>query len=268
MAGQDFSTDTSWEEVAVWYDSHLRSYADSYQAQVILPKLTKLLTLTGKETLLDLACGQGYFSHTLLPLCARVIGVDAAPSLVNFARSQIKEEFASRISFYTAPAHILSSVPIPPADRILIVLALQNIRELSGVFAECARLLEKNGSVHIVLNHPSFRVPKASNWRYDADRKMMMREVSRYLSEFSSAIVMNPGSKEEKKETTVSFHRPLSSYIQTAAHHGFVLSDLEEWASHKESQKGPRAAAENLARKEIPLFMYLKFEKYASALSA
>jgi len=37
---------------------------------------------------------------------------------------------------------------------------------------------------------------------------------------------------------------------------GFTLKILEEWNSHKKSEPGPRAKAEDRARKEIPLFLY------------
>jgi hypothetical protein len=33
---------------------------------------------------------------------------------------------------------------------------------------------------------------------------------------------------------------------------------MEEWPSHKTSTSGPRAAAENTARKEIPMFMAIR----------
>jgi hypothetical protein len=33
---------------------------------------------------------------------------------------------------------------------------------------------------------------------------------------------------------------------------------MEEWPSHKTSTSGPRAAAENVARKEIPMFLAIR----------
>jgi hypothetical protein len=66
---------------------------------------------------------------------------------------------------------------------------------------------------------------------------------------------MHPGS--ENKETTVSFHRPLQWYMKHLAKQGFVIDRLEEWTSHKTSV-GKRKDAENRARKEIPLFLYLR----------
>jgi hypothetical protein len=40
-----------------------------------------------------------------------------------------------------------------------------------------------------------------------------------------------------------------------------MLGGLQEWSSHKESQPGPRARAENRARKEFPLFLALLWRK-------
>ncbi|MFA6006141.1 MAG: class I SAM-dependent methyltransferase [Candidatus Paceibacterota bacterium] len=251
--------DTSWENVAVWYDSHLHS-SDTYQEQVILPKLTELLMLAPDDTLLDLACGQGYFSHALLPFVGHVIGVDMSESLIDFARKATQIKDLERIEFHVSESHKLAMLADASVDKIIIVLALQNIRELETTLQECARVLRPSGSLHIVLNHPMFRIPKYSDWRYDTAKKAQVREVWRYYSEFSSSIIMNPGAKKDK-QTTVSFHRPLASFIKAGAKAGFLLSNLEEWASNKESEPGPKAQLENIARKEIPLFMYLQLQK-------
>ena len=42
---------------------------------------------------------------------------------------------------------------------------------------------------------------------------------------------------------------------------GLLIDALEEWPSHKTSTSGPRAAAENQARKEIPMFLALRARK-------
>ena len=60
---------------------------------------------------------------------------------------------------------------------------------------------------------------------------------------------------------TVSFHRPLQVYIKALTKAGFVVSRLEEWISHKKSGSGPRQAAEDTARKEIPLFLCIEARK-------
>jgi hypothetical protein len=72
---------------------------------------------------------------------------------------------------------------------------------------------------------------------------------------------MHPGKADS--ESTVSFHRSLETLTACGFSAGLRLSGIGEWYSHKESQPGPRAKAENRARKEFPLFLALLWEKPA-----
>ena len=67
---------------------------------------------------------------------------------------------------------------------------------------------------------------------------------------------MHPG--QTKRNTTISFHRPIQAYSKSLANAGFAISRIEEWMSHRESERGPRKSAEDHARREIPLFMCLE----------
>jgi hypothetical protein len=113
--------------------------------------------------------------------------------------------------------------------------------------------------IYVVLNHPAFRIPKASGWGWDEQAKIQYRRIDRYLSESKTEIDMHPG--EKRGERTISFHRPLQYYVKALGKAGFSVAALEEWNSHKHSEPGPRAAAEDRARKEIPLFLCLVAKK-------
>ncbi|KKU82215.1 MAG: hypothetical protein UY07_C0001G0001, partial [Parcubacteria group bacterium GW2011_GWA1_47_8] len=54
-----------------------------------------------------------------------------------------------------------------------------------------------------------------------------------------------------------------SKYFKTLANAGLAVARLEEWLSHRKSEKGPRKDAEDRARMEIPLFLFLEIEKHA-----
>ena len=158
------------------------------------------------------------------------------------------------------PATDLSVLGEKRFDVVVLILAIQNIEDISKTFKEVSRVLEPKGKFIIVLNHPAFRVPKKSSWSFDESAKVQFRRVDEYLSESRAEIEMNP-SREKGSEKTVSFHRPLQVYSKTLANAGFAISRVEEWTSHKQSEKGPRQIAENKARKEIPLFMCLECSK-------
>jgi len=147
-------------------------------------------------------------------------------------------------------------------DAGFSVLAIQNIEHIAKVFKEVSRILKPGGKFVIVLNHPVFRNPDKTSWRIDEENKIQYRRVDEYLSESRKSIDMNPGNTDtQKKEYTVSFHRPLQVYSKMLSNAGFVISRIEEWTSHKESQKGPKKLMEDRARKEIPLFMCIECKK-------
>lgn len=290
------NTSTSWGRVANWYDNLLEKEKDTYQKSLVLPNLLRLLAIKNGETILDLACGQGFFTREFSRLGAKVIGVDVSNELIDLAKkhrtysssdpsgntkskdaiiSRIemtrdpkgisryarndKEEFQfspTVIDYHVSPADNLNFLKNKTIDKITIILALQNIENVHGVLKECSRILKQNGQLFIVLNHPVFRVPKESSWGWDEIRKIQYRRVDSYLSESKVKIQMHPGDKP--KEYTWSFHRPLQFYSKSLYKNGFCVSRIEEWNSNKKSEPGPRFQAEDKARKEIPMFLFIE----------
>lgn len=254
---------TSWGKVADWYDKHLEQQQQTYQQTVILPNVLRLMQIQEGERIVDIACGQGFFAREFHAAGAHVTGTDISPELIALAKKESRI-FAKELQFHVAPADVLTPITDSSAEKITLILALQNIENLSGVMSECSRILAPHGSVHIVLNHPAFRIPKHSSWGWDITAHSQYRRIEKYLSESRAAIDMHPGSSASnnaKQQTTVSFHRPLQSYFKHATKTGFSVTRLEEWISSKQSQPGPRAQMENTARKEFPLFLYLELQK-------
>ena len=258
---QGKKSDTSWGHVANWYHEHVSESDDTYHEKVIKPNLLRVLGDVKGKLVLDVACGQGFFSRALAAAGANVTGADIAPELIAIA----KKLGPAGIHYLAAPA---SRMPLPDEsfDASICVLALQNIKDLSGALAQVSHLLKRGGAFVIVLNHPAFRIPRHSEWGFDADGSpatggagIQFRRVDRYLSETSYQIQMHPGS--DPTATTLSYHRPLQLYMKELTKHGFVLAGLEEWISHRVSEKGPRRDAEDRARKEFPLFLMLKAQK-------
>lgn len=207
------------------------------------------------ERVLDLACGQGFFTRAFHLVGAEVAGVDISSELVERAKKQSPKE----VRYFVRSADDLAVFQDNYFEKITIVLALQNIEAPHKVFKECSRILAPKGSLYLVLNHPAFRIPKASSWGFDEESKTQYRRIDRYLSESKELIDMNPS--KPGTATTISFHRPLQYYFKVLANAGFAVARLEEWLSHRESEKGPRKAAEDRARKEIPLFLFLEAQK-------
>jgi ubiquinone/menaquinone biosynthesis C-methylase UbiE len=242
--------DTSWGGVASWYDDYLKD-EDTYQAKVIAPNLMRMLSLREGERVLDVACGQGYFTRLAREKSGDVAGADISKELIAKARAQ-----APDASFYVAPASNLNFAKDGTYDAALCVLALQNIEDLPATFKEVRRVLKPGGRFVFVLNHPAFRVLKRSSWGFDEDAKAQYRRIDGYLSSAKVSVDMHPG--RARSATTVSYHRSLQDFFKALSGAGLAVTRLEEWISHKQSQKGPRQKAEDAARREIPLFMCIE----------
>lgn len=244
--------DTSWGKVATWYGAHLKDL-NSYHYRVILPNLTRLIGVKKGDKILDLACGTGFFSQHFVEAGADVVGVDLGKELIDQAKHNVPQA-----AFFVSSAHDLGALKSADFDKVVIVLAIQNIKEVKEMLAEVNRVLKPQGKLYIVMNHPAFRIPGASSWEWTETGKEY-RKIDQYLSEKSSEIIMHPGQK--KSEKTVSFHRPLQYYFKLLTNTGFSVSRLEEWTSHKKSEPGPRQKEEDRMRKEIPLFLFLEATK-------
>ena len=170
---------TSWGNVAGWYDEYLRQ-PNTLQKELILPNLLRILgslTSEGREApvrVLDVACGLGFNAHAFAKAGADVVGVDVSIELIELARKGAGK-------FLVGAADKLPVVG--PFDIATFILAIQNIKNVSGAFSECARVLVPNGKLVVVMNHPTFRIPKASEWGWDELRKVQYRRIERYLSE-------------------------------------------------------------------------------------
>lgn len=251
---------TSWGGVANWYDEHLegKDKNDTYQTTLILPNLKRLVDPKPGQTILDLACGQGFFARAWANSGATVLASDVASELIEIAKSS--KSVGGKVDYFIRPSSDISFMKDGTADVITCVLAIQNIEDLSLTLKETARVLKpKTGRLYIILNHPAFRIPKHSSWQFDENGKVQFRRIDGYMSDDKLKIDMNPGSKNQiEKQYTVSFHRPLQVYFKAFAKAGLAVTKLEEWVSNKESLPGKRSEAENIARREIPLFMCIE----------
>lgn len=246
---------TDWGNVAHWYDSYLQG-DDTYQAKVIAPNLSRMLAISPEARVLDVACGQGYFSRLVADTGATVVGVDSSAELVEIAAQQARINESYRVG----NAEQLSAMKLGTFDAAFSVLAFENIKNIPKVFEGMSDCLKKEGRVVLVLLHPAFRIPQHSDWGYDMKRAVQYRKTEKYLSEVSIAIELAP-HKGGQKTATTTFHRSLQWYAKAFRNAGFAIVNLEEWISHKKSEAGPRQVAEDAARKEIPMFMAIELRK-------
>ncbi|MFN5959705.1 MAG: pseudouridine synthase, partial [Planctomyces sp.] len=261
QANQRAIAETAWENVAGWYDQLVEQDRNDHYDNVILPGVVRLLAPKPGQTILDVACGQGIVARRLMAEGARVVGVDASASLIESAQSRTPPKAPAR--FLVADARKLTAIDAEPAsfDSACCVMGLTNIDPLAAVLKGIASLLRAGGNVVLVIQHPAFRITGQTSWGFDPKLGVQYRRVESYLTPSAKPIKMHPGAKPDVITTT--FHRPLGAYVTALASSGLLVDAIEEWSGQRVSQPGPRAEAENRARREFPLFMAIRAVKNA-----
>ena len=263
------SQPTHWDHVSEWYDNLLADRGSDHHENLLIPGVLRLLETEPEQSVLDIACGQGMLARELAKLGARVVGIDASESLIERAREASPDD--DHLDYRVGDAEKLAEAVSPPEegfDSAVCMMALMNIADLDVVLAGAAEMLAPGGKFVGVILHPAFRSPKQTSWGWvgaSAENQTQFRRVDAYLSDTATPITMNPGAAAGGAEavTTTTFHRPVSQYVAAARNAGMLIDSIEEWASQRESQPGPRADEENRARREIPMFLAFRAVKQA-----
>lgn len=257
---------TDWSQVADWYDQLVGDEGSEFHREVVLPGALKLLAVKEREQVLDVACGQGVLCRLLHAAKAKVTGIDAAKPLIEAA----KQRSDPSILFLVGDARELDQHAnlAGTFHAAACILAIANINPIRPVFEGISKCLVSDGTgrVVIVMNHPAFRGPPYTHWGWDEKAMVQYRRVDRYLLPRKEPIVTHPGKDPGKY--TWTFHRPIGVYVKALAQAGLMVDAIEEWASHKVSDSGPRAKAENVARAEIPMFLAIRAVKVKGAGAA
>ena len=267
------SRDTSWNDVAEWYNSLLGNEGSDYHQQLIHPGVERLLRhnqgdLAGRDVL-DIACGQGVLCRYLVQKGATVTGIDLSEALLAYAEERLEPEQNLRYARADATALLNPKGQLLPEwqessyDAVTLVLAAQNMTPLSNVWRAVSALLRPGGALVVVVVHPCFRIPQHSNWHWNAEEHRQERTVWRYLSSAEIGIKAHPGrsARGEASAQTTHFHRPLQAYINTLGNAGLWIDHIEEWCSHKQEQPGVKSEAIDTARNEIPMFLAFRARK-------
>jgi ubiquinone/menaquinone biosynthesis C-methylase UbiE len=243
--------DSSWQAGLDWYDSIVGDEGHYYHRHVVLPRLEPLMRIPAKGpfAVADLGCGQGILER-FLPSWVDYWGVDLSPGLLE--RAQLRAAHPERCHFVHGDATQPTGLPDHAFDRVVVMLAAQNMAAPGGCLQQIARLLKPNGEAILILNHPAFRIPTQSDWVVDREKGVRSRRVDRYLSAMKIPLRVHP-SQGQESPVAWAFHLPLGKWSELAQQAGLGIVRMEEWSSPRKSE-GPMAAMEDLSRSEIPLF--------------
>jgi ubiquinone/menaquinone biosynthesis C-methylase UbiE len=237
-----------WDDIAAWYDGWVGEAGSHFHRHVAIPAILNLLTLQPDQHILDVGAGTGVLAKAVHDAGAQYTGIDISPRLIQ----QAKQYHGAYGHFMLGDARQLRRVVgAGEYDACAYLLSIQDMNPLKSVLESAAYALRGGGVVAILMTHPCFRIPRQSGWGYEDQKKLQYRRIDRYLTP------LNIPMKKHKRGTTISFHRPISAYINALAAHGLLVDKLDEITTYQRGEN----RAEQRANDEIPLFMGLRARK-------
>lgn len=241
-----------WDDVADWYDGWMGKNGSWHHQELAIPLLMNLLDIKSGDRVLDVGCGQGVlFPHIIESNCDYV-GIDVSRKMIQHA----KQHHGTRGVFVQGDAANLSSIsdlqPQESFDHVVFLLSIQDMDPLDRIIEQTAKMIKFGGHIVIVMKHPAFRIPRQSGWGFDDIRKIQYRRVDHYLDPLPIPV------KQHGKGATITFHRPLQTYIKALSSVNLLIDKMYEVPVGEKSMKKKRAKAELRAENQIPLFMGLR----------
>ncbi|NIU82692.1 MAG: methyltransferase domain-containing protein, partial [Candidatus Thorarchaeota archaeon] len=108
-----------------------------------------------RKKVLDLGCGEGYYSRVFAELGAHVTGIDFSEEMVN-AASEEEIRLPLGINYVTADASNLKEIESCCFDVVFSFMTLMDIEDYEAAVKEVARVLKERGRFIIVTLHPCF----------------------------------------------------------------------------------------------------------------
>jgi len=204
----------AWEEQAPnWIRWAREPGHDSYwrfHREALLSSLPKPGRLT-----IDVGCGEGRITRDLRAAGHRVVGVDAAPSMIAAAREadpdgEYVEANAEKLPFEDGSA-----------DLVLAFMSLMDMDDMPGVVREIARVLQSSGRLVAAVVHPINSAGIFSS-REDDDAPFV---IDSYLGPRRYTDVLE---RDGLPMTFNSIHFTLEDYSRALEESGFLVQRLHE----------------------------------------
>ncbi len=195
-----------YEALAERFAERVDYYA--WNAYYDRPAMLALLPDVRGREVLDAGCGPGVYAEELVARGARVIGVDASPTMIALAEKRLQ----GRAKFLVVNLEMgLEMFAAESFDMVLSALTLDYVRDWNPLFAEFFRVLRAGGYFQFSVQHP------LSEYVLNFADDYMQTEL--YRSRWRSL---------DPKVFVPTYRRPLQDMLNPLTRAGFVLEQLVE----------------------------------------
>lgn len=180
MSFTDEEAAKAWNAGANAYDRFVDSGADYYRIEVHGPALLEACKPVFDRLVLDLGCGQGYFSRQLAARGAHVDAVDVSARLVAIAQEhEAREPLGIRYRSVSATT-VATSFPPEHFDIVTACMSLQDMADVPGTLHAAAEVLRPDGRMVFSVPHPATDTA-SREWERDAHGRKLALKLDRYF---------------------------------------------------------------------------------------
>lgn len=225
-----------WNNLADYLISRVRYGPNLWRDFLNAPVFKKMVGDVQGLRLLDMACGEGYFSRYYAKAGAIVTGIDFSERLI--AAAQEEESRAPLgIQYHVADASKMVNIESESFDIVISFMALMDIENYEGAIMQASRVLKPGGRFVFISFHPCFGWSRRNDgeimcrWEYrrleDGSREPHYLKIFEYFTNHSYEMRWKDDEGHEVAVTTL-FHRTLTDYMKALRKNGFVVSQIEE----------------------------------------
>lgn len=220
---------------------HEQADTKPHNAYYERPATLSLLPDVNGLSVLDAACGPGWYSKWLIDHGAKVTSLDASPEMIKYAKDRLSGHESSIIC-----ADLDKELPFSGGtfDIVLLPLAISYLKDLDSTLAEFNRILKKSGLFIFSDGHPFFdfnhRSSKSDNY-------------------FGSELIKITWQGFGVPIEIPFFRRPLSRVTDALWGNGFIIERILEPKPTKDFKKADPEGYEKLMK--FPGFICFRCKK-------
>jgi 2-polyprenyl-3-methyl-5-hydroxy-6-metoxy-1,4-benzoquinol methylase len=216
----------AWNQGAEAWEVFVETGADYWRHEVHGPALLVACEPVAGLDVLDLGCGQGFFTRHLARRGARVTGIDLSEGQLAFARGhETQEPLGIRYELLSA-SEIGRRWPEPSFDRVTACMSLHDMADPGGVLAAAFGVLRAGGRLAFSIMHPFTDTP-VREWEPGVDNRHGALKIDRYF-DTGPAVCHWSMRRLVYHWDTPYWRRTLSEWSALIAQAGFLVRGLHE----------------------------------------
>ena len=226
MSFSDADAAGAWNAGADAFNTFVESGADYYRIEVHGPALVTACEPVRDRAVLDLGCGQGYFSRQLASRAAAVDAIDISAELLAHAKAhEARAPLGIRYRLLSA-ADVATAWPPRHFDLVTACMSLQDMADVPRTLQASAAVLRDGGRMVFSVPHPATD-PMFREWERDASGRKRSLKLDRYFDTGPAVCDWNM-PRLAAHWSSPCWRHTLSEWTQLVGDAGFVIRHLHE----------------------------------------